>query len=235
MNQSLALMLITAVCLVCFPSYAKAAKTGDKKTTATKAAAPANALYSENFEQVKDDQVPNEIMVLEGEFKVVKDNDNHVLELAGEPLGNYNLLFGPTQSDGVVARARIKGQSTRRLEPEFALGLCGVRGYRLQVAPARDSLELLNGDETLTKVPYQWKSLTWTWLALQARKAGEGKWIVEGKAWPEGSAEPAQWMISAELREEPLSGRASVWGVPHSGKPIQFDDLLIQAIKAGKK
>ena len=67
------------------------------------------------------------------------------------------------------------------------------------------------------------------------RKAGEGKWLIEGKAWPEGSTEPAQWMITTALKEEPLSGRASLWGVPHSGKPLQFDDLVIYPVRAEKK
>ena len=58
-------------------------------------------------------------------------------------------------------------------------------------------------------------------------KAGEGAWVVRGKVWTDGSAEPKDWIISFDEKTEPTPGRASVWGNPYSGQPIRFDDLTL--------
>jgi hypothetical protein len=76
-------------------------------------------------------------------------------------------------------------------------------------------------------VAHEWKSETWTLLRLQVRKIKAGEWKLEGKVWTQGTPEPEAWTISCEEREEPIAGRASVWGNPYSGTPIRFDDLVV--------
>jgi hypothetical protein len=53
---------------------------------------------------------------------------------------------------------------------------------------------------------------------------------VEGKVWQASSPEPPSWMISFDENEEPVAGRAAVWGNPFSGTPIRFDDLRLAAV-----
>jgi len=77
---------------------------------------------------------------------------------------------------------------------------------------------------------YDWKSGQWTRLRLQVRKVGDGHWKVEGKAWTEGMTEPTEWMISTDEKEALSSGRASVFGSPFSGAPIQFDDFVVSTV-----
>ena len=45
-------------------------------------------------------------------------------------------------------------------------------------------------------------------MALQVSKTGDSTWVVRGKAWPEGAAEPKDWTISSDERTEPTPGRA---------------------------
>ena len=127
---------------------------------------------------------------------------------------------------GDVARY---GTSKGRRFPIFALGLNGVGGYRLQVSPAKKVIELLRADAPKTSVPYQWESGEWTHMRLHVRKSPSG-WKIEGKAWAEGKAEPASWMITTEDADDLPAGRAGVFASPFSGTPVRFDDLLVERI-----
>jgi hypothetical protein len=62
---------------------------------------------------------------------------NRALELPGNPLEDFGALFGPVESDSVAVRARIHSERSKRLVPRFGVGLNGVAGYRLLVAPAK--------------------------------------------------------------------------------------------------
>lgn len=197
------------------------ALTGSAQTRANE------VLFETDFESAQADSVPEELMVLAGQFSVKEIDGNKALELPGAPLEDFGALFGPAQSDAVAVRARIRSESTKRLAPRFGVGLCGVTGYRLLVAPGQSGLQLLKDQQVLAAAPFDWKSGTWISLHLQVRKISEDKWIIEGRAWAEGTSEPKEWSISAEASEAPPAGKASIWGAPYSGKPILFDDLNV--------
>jgi hypothetical protein len=184
-------------------------------------------LFETDFESKKVDSVPEELMVLAGEFSVKDINGNRALELPGNPLEDFGALFGPAESDSIAVRARVHSESSKRLAPRFGVGLNGVAGYRLLVTPGQDRLELLKDQEAVASAPLEWKSGIWTWLHLQIRKISEGNWIIEGRAWADGTPEPKDWSISFEVSETPPAGKASIWGAPYSGKPISFDDLSV--------
>jgi hypothetical protein len=188
-------------------------------------------LYKEDFESANADSVPEELMVLAGQFFVREIGGNRVLELPGNPLEDFGALFGPAESDGIAVRARIRSESTKRLAPRFGVGLCGVAGYRLLVAPGQNGLQLLKDQQVLASAPFDWKSGSWISLRLQVRKISEGKWIVEGRAWADGNPEPRDWSISFEVSEAPPAGKASIWGAPYSGKSILFDDLDVMPLQ----
>ena len=132
--------------------------------TATIAALAASAqtsadrvFFKSDFESANTDSVPEELMVLAGQFSVKEIGGNRVLELPGNPLEDFGALFGPAQSDAVAARARIRSESTKRLAPRFGVGLCGVAGYRLLVAPGQNGLQLLKDQQVLAAAPFDWK------------------------------------------------------------------------------
>ena len=183
--------------------------------------------YSNNFTSAEVGKVPQEFQVASGAFAVAEKDGNKFLELPGEPLDSFGLLFGPKQPPEASAGARIQGESTGRRFPEFGVGVGDVGGYRLMLLPGQKKLELRKGDDPVADAPLlqPWTSGTWTQMRLQVRKTADGKWKIEGKAWPADAPEPKVWTLSAETTTAPNAGRASVWGVPFSGKPIRFDDL----------
>jgi hypothetical protein len=188
--------------------------------------------YQNNFEKTEAGKVPDDFLVLDGQFAVKEEGGNKFLELPGAPLDTFGVLFGPTEKDGVAASARIFGTGKGRRYPAFAVSLNGVGGYKLQVSPAKKLVELYKGDTVNASVPFEWASGKWTHLKLQVRKTKDGEWKVEGKVWPEGGDEPEAWTISFDEKEEPIAGRAGVWGNPFSNTPIRFDDLKVTSDKS---
>jgi len=189
----------------------------------------AEPIYKNDFESAEVDKMPKDMLVVAGAFAVKQDKDGKCLELPGEPLDTFGFLFGPSEEADVSAGARFFGTKKGRKYPTFGLSLNGVGGYRLQVSPAKQALELFKGGEerlNVVNVPYTWASDTWTSLRIQVRKTGSS-WVIEGKAWPAGSPEPEKWMITTEDKEAIRPGRAGIWGSPYSGLPIRFDDLLL--------
>jgi hypothetical protein len=186
--------------------------------------------YHADFSSAEVGKVPADMQVLSGAFKVAEVGRNKALELPGEPLDAFGVLFGPAGPAEVDVRARVWSESSGRRFPEFGVGAGDVGGYRLLLLPSQNRLELRKGDEAITSVeaPQRWQSGVWTWVRLKISRRAQGRWTVEGKSWPDSTGEPAQWPLMHEVTEAPPSGRASVWGVPFSGRPIRFDDLSVE-------
>lgn len=194
------------------------------------AAATEKPLYENNFEKAEAGKVPEDLMVLGGEFTVKSDGTNKFLELPGAPLDSFAIQFGPTESADVAVSARIFGATKSRRAPTFGVGLGGVGGFKLQMSPGKKALELLKDQDLNQSVGFDWKSGTWTRFRLQIHKLKEGTWRVEGKAWPQGETEPKAWLISFDAKDEPVAGKASAFGSPFAGTPIAFDDLVVEKV-----
>jgi len=192
-------------------------------------------LYNQDFEEIETGEYPLDFLVLDGEFAVQEQEDNRFLELPASPLGSFGTLFGPTEKEGIAVTARIWSRSKKRLQPRFGVGLNGVTGYKLWLSPGKRSVELAKDDKVIATAPYEWKSGTWTRFHLQVRRKGEGEWKVEGKVWPDGEKEPADWSVSAKLEKAPVNGRPSLWGAPYSDRPIRFDDLSVFATEGSSQ
>lgn len=190
-------------------------------------AAEAAPLFNADFTTNAVGKLGPEFMLIDGAFAVKAEGGNQFLELPGAPLDSFGVLFGPQEASNVCVTARIFGASTGRRHPMFAVGLNGIGGYKLWVAPGREHLELHRGDTLLATAPLKWKSGVWTHLKLQIRPVGQGAYKIEGKLWSGGDAEPAGWDIAIDAKELPPPGRASVWGSPFSGTPIRYDDLQV--------
>jgi hypothetical protein len=184
-------------------------------------------LYENDFEKAALDKVPDDFLVLDGQFAVKEEGGNKFLELPGAPLDTFGVLFGPTEKEGTAVSARIFGTGKGRRFPTFAVGLNGqgTSAYRLQVSPAKKALELFKGDEVKATVPYEWQSGAWARLRLRVRKVKDGQWKVEGKAWAD--KEPSAWLVSFDEREQPVAGKASIWGSPYATTPVRFDELKV--------
>ncbi len=191
--------------------------------------AAAEVLFREDFTRAELGTLPEAFMRLEGQFSVKEEREggNRYLELPGAPLESYAVMFGPGNRENWGAQARFQATGQGRRFPVFGVSINGVGGYLVQVAPAKKLLEILKGEDLVASVPFVWESDSWTVVRVQVRKAGEGVWKVEGRAWKEGTTEPKTWLVSWEETEAPIVGRAAVWGKPFSGKPIRFDDLRV--------
>lgn len=189
--------------------------------------AQTNVLYENNFEKEQIGKVPDDFLVLDGGFAVKEEAGNKFLELPGSPLDSYSVQFGPTESSNIVVSAKIKSAAKGRRYPAFGVGLNGVAGYRLQLSPAKKLLELFKDQAQKASAPFDWKPGEWLNFRLQAVKGNSGGLKIEGKVWGPEGPEPATWMVTFEEKEQPVSGRPSVFGSPFAGTPIQFDDLRV--------
>lgn len=205
----------------------------EKDKAGTTAAAPAKTkpVFENNFQQAEIGKLPEGFEFAVGEFTVNQDGTNKFLELPGSPLDSFSVQFGPVETADVAVNGSIFGTMKGRRGPTFGVGLGGVGGFKLQVAPGKKMLELLKDQEVKTSATFDWKGGGWTRLRLQIRKLKDGEWKIEGKAWSHDSAEPKDWQVSFDENEEPISGRASVIASPFSGTPIRFDDLVVEKVK----
>ena len=195
------------------------------------AADSAKPLYQNNFTTNEVGKLPDEMLLLDGGFAVQEVSGNKVLQLPGAPLETFGVLFGPTEPHGLAASVRVHSTKKGRREPAFALGLNGNAGYKLQISAAKKLAELYKGDDVIASAPFTWESDSWTMLKLQVRKVKEGEFAIEGKAWKRGTPEPDKWTVTHTETTEPSAGRASMWGNPFAGTPIDFDDLVVRALK----
>lgn len=194
-------------------------------------AAAASEVYAHDFERLEPGSIPDDFLVLDGDFAVREADGNKFLELPGTPLATYAVLFGPNEKEGIAVSARIYATNKGRRYPAFGVGLNGVAGYRLMVAPAKRSLELYRGDDVVASVDHRWQPGTWSHLSLEVRKTGDSAWTVRGKVWPHEQPEPEDWSITFQNDTEPFSGNASVWGKPFAGTPIRYDDFKVRKLE----
>jgi hypothetical protein len=217
------------------PTTKPAVKPAATKSTPVKAtvAAPATGpLYQNDLQRLEAGKLPDEFLVLGGDFLIAKDADNVLIELPAEPIDAFGLLYGPTfKNEGSTASARFFGTKKGRRAPAFGVGLYGISGYKVRLSPAAGKLEILKDEVIKADAPFEWKSESWTRLRIQAQPGENGQWKVQGRAWPDSEKEPEAWQIEWTDSEAPPSGRASLIGAPYSGTPLRFDDLMADKVK----
>jgi hypothetical protein len=194
------------------------------------AASGGQTLFSCDFESAAVGKMPDDFLVLEGAFSVQSEAGNKYLELPGAPVDSFGVLFGTAVTNNAAVLARVYGTSKGRRTPVFGVGMNGAGGLKLLVAPGKGTLEIMRGDESLAHVDYRWESGKWTWVRLEVTRSGPETWEAKGKAWVEGSAEPAGWQVTYREKSELAPGKAAVWGSPLSGTPIRYDDLKVSTV-----
>jgi hypothetical protein len=185
--------------------------------------------YSTDFTKFPAGKPPEEFYLLntQADFKIAEEARNKYLELAGNPLDAFGILYGPEGLVGGEMFAKIYGTTEGKLFPEFGLGV-NDSGWKVWLIPGQNALVIRKRDDEKARVAYtSWKTGTWTHFRMKLSKAANGKWQIQGKAWPSDGKEPAEWMISTTDEKAPSAGRATVWGTPYSGTPIRFDDLSV--------
>ncbi len=187
-------------------------------------------LYQNNFEQIPAGEVPEDFLVLDGNFAVKQESDNKFLELPGAPLDAFGFMFGPSARHGNEISARMFGTKKGRRRPVFGIALNGVNGYRLQVAPGKRVIELLKAGTVVAKTPFRWDGGEWLRLALRVEQTSDAEWTISGKVWPDGKPTPTKPTVTLKESKEPRNGKPSIWGSPYSGTPIRYDDIVVNKI-----
>ena len=189
---------------------------------------PKHSVFHESFSRAA--ALPADFTVLNGKVKIGRFNGNRYAELPAKPPTSHGLLFGPALSKGLRVEARFLAEDGEK-SPTFAVGLNGLSGYRLQVNPNKQQLELLRNEVIVHTEKFEWLPVQWTHLQLQVRELPGLQWAAEGKAWQEKQAEPKKWTLKWRDTAAPSNGQPSVWGTPHAGKPIALDDVGLQVVE----
>ena len=186
-------------------------------------------VYQNDFRGLDINVDPQGIFVLNGEFRTVYIEGNGVLRLPGDPVGEFGILFGPRSDRNVSVRLRTLARPAGRRMPTFGVGLFGRSGPRLYLKPAARSIQIIRNGIVLATESFHWKPGNWTWCSIQATQDSQGGWMLEGRVWYDGEAEPRVPAITVPASRPQRAGKASLWGIPYAGTPIDFDDLEVQS------
>jgi hypothetical protein len=196
-----------------------------------------NLIYSNDFEDAEEGRVPGNYFVIDGDFEIEKAEEEgagKVLKLLPSPLVEGSIQFGSSIEGGGSVKVRVKAEKRGRSYPRFGVGMHGMKGYRLRVAPAAKQLELVKDQEVIQSVPIQWQSGVWFFVELEVLENNDS-WTVSGRAWPENEKRPEDAQIDYISVETGFRGKASITGTPYTQLPIWFDDLEIRKASADAK
>src|SRR5215208_6214683 len=116
------------------------------------APAPSGGAYAVDFQKAQVGEVPKDLFVLNGSFSIRGEADNKYLELAGQPIDTFGLLFGAESGYATTdVRGRVQGTSRGKLFPEFGLGSNDAGGYKVWLVPGQNALELRKGDSPVPR------------------------------------------------------------------------------------
>jgi hypothetical protein len=169
--------------------------------------------WTETFESYADGAVPpGWINAVAGKYTVVTLDGQKVLQKAPDEsiFQRGRIFFGATDWSNYTIEADVRVSTKRR-----QMGDIGITGQRYSLVLYGNSQQLKlepwepEIQRTVT-VPFAWKPDAWYHLKLRVENGTNGSVRVQGKAWPTGDAEPAQWQID---KTDPLGNRQGAPGV----------------------
>tara|TARA_B000000441_G_C21686004_1_gene316503 strand:+ start:408 stop:1043 length:636 start_codon:yes stop_codon:yes gene_type:complete len=188
----------------------------------------ADSIYKNNFESYELNKFPDDMMEIDGLFKVNKnDQGKKHLEMASEPLTENAVIFGPSIKNSATLEVKVRGFKKRRSFPRFGIGLHGISGFRLRVVPSKNKVELVKNEEPVKSVSFKWNPEKWSNLRLQIEFSND-KSLIKGWVWDDGSTPTVEPVITFSHDGTPGQGKASIWGTAYSGKVILFDDISLK-------
>ena len=113
----------------------------------------ADNIYKNNFESYELNSFPNDMMEIDGLFKVeANDEGKKHLQMASEPLTENAVIFGPSIKNSATLEVKVRGFKKRRSFPRFGIGLHGISGFRLRVVPSNNTVELVKNEEAIKRI-----------------------------------------------------------------------------------
>ena len=169
--------------------------------------------WTETFESYQDAAVPpGWINAVAGKFSITTLDGQKVLQKAPDNtiFKRVRAFIGPTDLSNYTFEADVRGTTRRRQMSD--IGITAQR-YSLVLYGNAQQLRLEPWEpETARtmKVPFAWKADTWYHLKLRVENQDGGKVRVQGKVWPTGEPEPAQWTIE---KIDPIGNRRGAPGL----------------------
>ncbi len=191
-----------------------------------------NLVYANDFEADEPGRVPGDYFVLDGGFEIEKgevEGAGQALKMLPAPMVEGSIQFGSSLEGGGSVKMRAKAEKRGRSYPRFGVGMHGLKGYRLRVAPSAKQLQLVRDEEVIQSVPFDWTSGLWYFVELQVLE-NNNSWTVSGRVWSESVERPKDAQIDYIAVETEFRGKASILGTPYAGLPIWFDDLEIRRV-----
>lgn len=199
------------------------------------AADEAGGLKSEtiSFDDQELGELADEFFVIDGNFSVIEAEDEgeegKLVRVAGEPLLDSGVLVGGSTNGPAAIKARVRAHRVGRSFPRAGIGLHGLAGHQLRLVPARREVEFAINDETVQSAPLEdFASGEWYWLELRVEGSADEGWTVTGHVWLDGEDKPEEPVLVRELETLRVTGRASLWATPYSGREIDFDDVTVE-------
>jgi outer membrane protein assembly factor BamB len=172
--------------------------------------------WTEDFESYKDGAVPPgwvnavaakiSVGTLDGKKVLQKAPDNTIFKRG-------RVFIGPTDWSNYTFEADVRATTRRRQMSDLGIT---VQRYTLVLYGNSQQLKIEPWEpetQRTAMVPYKWDADKWYHLKLRVENMPDGKVRAQGKVWPTGDAEPAQWMIE---KVDPIGN--------HQGAPGLFID-----------
>ena len=133
-------------------------------------------------------------------------------------------FFGHPNSAGYTLEALVRSDGNRR-----SMGVVGVVNQRYIIALDGNRRELTvhsNHDRFRHAVPFVARAGVWMHLKTRVDVDDDGRGTIRAKAWPKGSAEPADWTLVAAHESAHRHGAPGLFGFsPQSMHRVYVDDI----------
>lgn len=180
------------------------------------------------FDDLEAGEPGEEFFVIDGQFSIEQEEDGKILRAAAEPLLDYGVLVGGSSNGPAAIRAKVRAHRVGRSFPRAGVGLHGLAGHQLRLVPARREVDFAINDEAVLSAPFEFEGGAWYWLELRIEGDEEQGWTVSGYVWQDGGDKPEEPVLKRELETLRVTGRASLWATPFSGREIDFDDVTVE-------
>jgi outer membrane protein assembly factor BamB len=169
--------------------------------------------WTEDFESFAEGSAPaGWISMVTGKFTIAAVDGQKALH---KPPDNtlfkrIRAFMGSTDWSNYTVEADVRTPTRRRQQGD--IGITAQR-YSLILYGTSQRLKLEPWEPETTRtvtVPMAWKPDTWYRLKLRVENLADGGVRAQGKAWPTGSPEPAEWQVD---RTDPIGNREGMPGL----------------------
>ena len=184
--------------------------------------------FLEDFERYAPDTVPDGWSAARGRFKIVEADGGKLLQ---KPSGNprtwrTTVYVGSPGQRAYEVEAEMMSKEQRRRMAD--MGLVSHR-YTLAMMGNAQTLMIRTWlselDRFSKEIPLAWDPDVWYRVKLRVEPRNDGSTSIQGKVWPKGEDEPADWTIEAVDAIGHAHGSPGIYG--YSSADIHYDNLKV--------